>query len=151
MVERQGCTADGGRPLHSVSVIGVITDGSGRVLLLRRADNGAWEPPGGVLELGERIVDGLLREVREETGLDVAADRLTGVYKSMSHAVVEMVFSCRVVGGTLTTSEESVEFVWATPRLVAELTTEAFNARVVDAVSAEGAPKIREHDGYRLL
>jgi 8-oxo-dGTP diphosphatase len=52
-------------PRHSVSVSGVIPDDHGRVLLIRRRDNQRWEPPGGVLELGETIHDGLRREIRE--------------------------------------------------------------------------------------
>ena len=42
-------------PAHSVSVAAVITDDHGRALLIQRRDNGSWEPPGGVLELGESI------------------------------------------------------------------------------------------------
>jgi 8-oxo-dGTP diphosphatase len=68
---------------HSVSVAGVITDGHGRALLTRRRDNQQWEPPGGVLELGEGIHNGLRREVREETGLIVEPDTLSGVFKNM--------------------------------------------------------------------
>lgn len=56
---------------HSVSVAGVVVNDRGEVLLIQRRDNGHWEPPGGVLEFGESIRDGLRREVREETGLDV--------------------------------------------------------------------------------
>jgi len=51
---------------HSVSVTAVITDDRGRALLIQRADNRRWEPPGGVLEPGEAIPDGLRREVHEE-------------------------------------------------------------------------------------
>lgn len=40
---------------HSVSVAGAIVDDAGRALLIRRRDNGRWEPPGGVLEAGETI------------------------------------------------------------------------------------------------
>ncbi len=69
---------------HSVSVAGVITDDHGRALLIQRRDNQRWEPPGGVLEPGETIYDGLRREVREETGLEVEPIALTGVYKNMN-------------------------------------------------------------------
>jgi 8-oxo-dGTP diphosphatase len=80
---------------HSVSVSGVITDDHGRALLIQRRDNHRWEPPGGVLELAESIEDGLRREVREETGLDVEPGTLSGVYKNMSRGIVALVFRCQ--------------------------------------------------------
>jgi 8-oxo-dGTP pyrophosphatase MutT (NUDIX family) len=58
-------------PRHSVSVAAAIVDESGQLLAVRRRDNGHWEPPGGILELHETIPAGLVREVREETGLEV--------------------------------------------------------------------------------
>jgi ADP-ribose pyrophosphatase YjhB (NUDIX family) len=65
-------------------VTGIVTDEHGRALLIQRRDNHQWEPPGGILELDESIDDGLRREVREETGLDVEPVALTGVDKNMS-------------------------------------------------------------------
>src|SRR3954452_21991774 len=94
-------------PKHSVSVAAAILDDQGRFLVIRRADNGHWEPPGGVLELDETITDGLVREVREETGLQVRPLALTGVYKNMRRAIVALVFRCEVVGGTARTSHEA--------------------------------------------
>jgi 8-oxo-dGTP pyrophosphatase MutT (NUDIX family) len=64
-------------PCHSVSVAGAVIDGEGRVLAIRRRDSGHREPPGGVLELEETVEDGLVREIREETGLTVLPERLT--------------------------------------------------------------------------
>lgn len=141
----------GKRPRHFVSTIGVVVDTAGRVLLQRRQDNGAWEPPGGTLELDERITDGLIREVLEETGIRVEPVVLTGVYKSMTHAVIEMVFLCRMTSGTLAISPESTELTWADRDLITALTTEAFTARILDALTYGGRPAIREHDGFRLL
>jgi 8-oxo-dGTP diphosphatase len=85
---------------HSVSVAAVVVDDIGRALLIRRRDNGHWEPPGGVLELGEKIIDGLRREVAEETGLHVEPSALTGVYKNMTQGIVALVFRCSQAGGT---------------------------------------------------
>src|SRR5215471_18025848 len=93
-------------PKHSVSVAAVITDDHGRALLIQRRDNRHWEPPGGVLELAESIHDGLCREVREETGLDVEPLSLTGVYKNITRGIVALVFRCKVTGGNLTTNDE---------------------------------------------
>lgn len=55
-------------PRHSVSVTGIVLRGDGRVLAIKRSDDGRWVPPGGVLELGETPQDGVVREVYEETG-----------------------------------------------------------------------------------
>ena len=98
---------------HSVSVSGVIPDDHGRVLLIRRRDNQHWEPPGGVLELGEAIHDGLRREIREETGLDIEPDALTGVYKNMPRGIIARVFRCKITGGHLTPNDEVTAFHWA--------------------------------------
>jgi ADP-ribose pyrophosphatase YjhB (NUDIX family) len=88
-----------------------IRDGVGRVLLQRRGDTGDWGLPGGAMELGERIDQTVLHEVREETGLEVEPVRLIGVYSDAAFwftyphgdqvKVVSMLFDCRVVGGRL--------------------------------------------------
>ena len=114
---------------HSVSVAGVITDDHGRALLIQRADNHRWEPPGGVLELGESITDGLRREVREETGLDVEPIALTGVYKNMTRGIVALVFRCKITGGDLTTTDEASAFRWATDNQIANLMDPAYAAK----------------------
>ena len=49
----------------------IIRDKDGKILLIRRRDNGKWDLPAGGIELGESISDCLIREVREETGLEV--------------------------------------------------------------------------------
>jgi 8-oxo-dGTP diphosphatase len=140
-----------GTPVHSVAVAGVLIDEQGRALLVRRRDNGRWEPPGGVLQPGESIWDGLRREVLEETGLQVEPDRLTGVYKNMSRGVVALAFRCTVTGGQLTVNEEATEFRWAHPAEIPSLTNEMFTARLLDGYRADPAPVIRHHDGTRLL
>ncbi len=138
-------------PRHSVSVAAVITDDHDRALLIQRADNGHWEPPGGVLELGETIEDGLRREVREETGLEIEPVALTGIYKNMSRGIIALVFRAKVTGGQLATTNESADFRWVTPAEVSELATEAYAVRVIDAVRSEHAPAVRAHDGTELV
>ena len=84
-------------PRHSVSVAAAIFDDSGeKVLLIKRRDNGNWEPPGGILELDEAIEDGLRREVLEETGAEIDVGPLTGVYKNMNRGIVALVFRCEL-------------------------------------------------------
>ncbi len=136
---------------HSVSVTGIITDDEGRALLIQRRDNHRWEPPGGVLELHESIEEGLRREVREETGLDVAPVGLTGVYKNMNRGIIALVFRCKVTGGQPTTSDETESFRWATETDIRELASEAYAIRVLDALHDHATAAIRQHDGMHLL
>ncbi|MEU9888621.1 NUDIX hydrolase [Sphaerisporangium sp. NPDC051011] len=136
---------------HSVSVAGVIIDDQGRALLTQRRDNGHWEAPGGVLERDEDIITGLLREVREETGLDVEPVTLTGVYKNMTRGIVALVFRCKLISGHLTETDETRSFRWVTADEVRTLASEAFAVRVLDAMRNDPTPAIRHHDGTHLL
>lgn len=63
-------------PLPLPGVIAVVLDEHDRVLLVRRRDTGDWALTTGCLELGEQPSDGAMREVREETGIDVTVERL---------------------------------------------------------------------------
>jgi ADP-ribose pyrophosphatase YjhB (NUDIX family) len=134
-----------------VSVAGVVVDDDGRALLIQRRDNHRWEPPGGVLELGESINDGLRREVREETGLEVEPVALTGVYKNMKRGIVALVFRCKVVGGQPSVSDETEAFRWSTGAEVSNLASEAYAVRVLDALREPGPAAVRKHDGEQLL
>ena len=69
-------------PANSVvpSTTAVVTDDQDRIVLIRRRDNDLWALPGGGMDLGDSIVDTAVREVKEETGLDVEVTGLIGVY-----------------------------------------------------------------------
>ncbi|MBW8700835.1 CTP pyrophosphohydrolase [Streptomyces sp. MBT84] len=136
-------------PLHSVSVAGVVVREDGRLLAIRRADNGTWELPGGVLELNETPEAGVAREVLEETGIHVEVDELTGVYKNTTRGVVALVFRCKPSGGTERTSTESTAVEWLTPDEVNERMAEVFAVRLLDALDGNG-PHVRSHDGKHL-
>ncbi|MCX5235949.1 NUDIX domain-containing protein [Streptomyces prunicolor] len=135
-----------------MSVAGVIVDDHGRALLIKRRDNGKWEPPGGILERDETIPEALQREVLEETGIKIAADAtLTGVYKNMTGLIVSLVFRCETADGTPTTGTETRALRWATREEVSELADEAYAIRVIDALDAASPPAIRAHDGVKLV
>ncbi|MFF4186910.1 NUDIX hydrolase [Streptomyces sp. NPDC001691] len=136
-------------PLHSVSVAGVVVRDDGRLLAIRRADNGTWELPGGVLELDESPEEGVRREVQEETGIHVEVDELTGVYKNTTRGIVALVFRCKPAGGVERTSSESTAVDWLTPEEVAEWMSEVYAIRLLDALDGAG-PHVRSHDGKRL-
>ncbi|OHV66825.1 NUDIX domain-containing protein [Pseudofrankia sp. BMG5.36] len=89
----------------------VVPDGQGRVLLIRRSDNGKWALPGGQMDVGERLADSAVREVKEETGLDVEVVRILGLYSDPRHVIAyddgevrqqfAVCFETRVLGGQL--------------------------------------------------
>lgn len=136
---------------HSVSVAAVITNDDGNVLVIKRRDNGAWQLPGGVLELNETIDDGVIREVREETGVQIKPIRLTGIYKNMNLGVVALVLRAELISGQPQPTDESAEVAWWTPDQVAAQQSEAFGIRILDALRDTYIPAIRHHDGTNLL
>ncbi|MET9698466.1 NUDIX domain-containing protein [Streptomyces sp. NPDC006529] len=137
-------------PRHSVSVAGVVVRDDGRLLAIRRADNGAWELPGGVLELEETPEEGVRREIREESGIEVEVAELTGVYKNVTVGVVALVFRCKPSGGAERTSDESTAVQWLTPEEVSERMSGVYAIRLLDALDGDG-PHVRSHDGRQLI
>lgn len=139
-------------PRHSVSVTGIVVREDGRVLAIQRRDDNRWVPPGGVLELSETPMDGVAREVLEETGIEVHADRLTGVYKNMNRGVVSLAFRCSVVGGGQDHATcEAQQVAWLTVEQAKRDMVQARAIRVTDALSPGNSPAVRVHDGTNLL
>ena len=135
----------------SVSVAGAVVRDDGKVLAIRRRDNGHWEPPGGLLEPGETALEGLKREVLEETGYAVVPGPLTGVYQNMERDIFALVFRCSVAGGGARSGDETMDIEWLTPEVVAERMTEAYAIRVLDALAIHASAAVRSHNGQELL
>lgn len=82
---------------------GAVIDDNGRILLIRRADNGKWAMPGGALEVGETPSAGVIREVHEETGMTVESVALVAIHDSRfchtptRHHLYHLTFLCRPV------------------------------------------------------
>lgn len=70
------------------AVFALVRDEFGRVLLVRRADSGNWEAPGGRVDPGESAINALLREVHEESGVTVKVVGVSGVYCDPGHVLV---------------------------------------------------------------
>jgi len=91
----------------TIGVFGILLDAQQRVLLCHRRDFDLWNLPGGGLEPGEAPWEGVTREVREETGLDVVVERLAGLYSKPENDEVVFSFVCRAVGGALCLTDEA--------------------------------------------
>lgn len=98
-----------GPTLWKLGAFVTLFDAERRVLLVRRRDYPVWNLPGGKAEDGETPWDAAVRETREETGLDVEINRLTGVYSKPKRGTIVLNFEGRIVGGRLIPTEEGAE------------------------------------------
>ena len=107
---------------HFVSVAGLVTNDDGDILLIKSPRRG-WEYPGGMVEPGETFQEALLREIKEEAGIDVEISGFIGLCKNIEKDVVNIDFACKAVGGDLATSDESTEVLWVKKEEVLNLIT----------------------------
>jgi ADP-ribose pyrophosphatase YjhB (NUDIX family) len=105
-----------------VAVTAFVLDERSRVLMIRRTDSGRYAIPGGAQEIGETIGAAVVREVAEETGIDVEPTGIIGVYSDPEHVIAfadgevrqefSICFRARQIGGAPRTSNESSEVAW---------------------------------------
>jgi mutator protein MutT len=110
-------------PAQPVVSVGAVIVDDGRVLLIKRGQpplQGRWSLPGGVVELGETLQEALVREVREETGLDVEVGPVVEVLERIEreddarveyHYVI-IDYRCRVRGGRLACGSDAADAQW---------------------------------------
>lgn len=128
----------------------VVVDHRGYVLLQRRADNGLWGIPGGLMEPGEEPAQTARRETYEETGLHVHIDRLVGVYAGPSFvvtypngdrsAIVSILFLAHPVDADATPyprDGEATDVQWFPPDSLPENLPERHASRIRDALSGQ--------------
>jgi mutator protein MutT len=125
-----------------VGVGGIVLDAD-RVLLVRRGREplkGIWSIPGGKLELGETLRDGVRRELREEVGLEVQVREMVEVFERISfdeegraaYHFVLIDFLCECMAGTATADDDVDEVAWVERN------------RISDYETTDGAPAVIE-------
>jgi ADP-ribose pyrophosphatase YjhB (NUDIX family) len=138
----------GHQRIMQVRSCGFVQDEHGAILLCRRADVMLWDVPGGTISLDETPVQGLTREVQEETGLHLAADRLIGVYAGPDFhwtypngdqaQILALLFAARAVGGELKRSgHENVNIGFFQPSQLPPLLTRT-KRMIADALAGKG-------------
>jgi 8-oxo-dGTP pyrophosphatase MutT (NUDIX family) len=139
----------------AVGCTAALLDAAGqRLLLTRRRDNGLWCLPGGHMEPGESAAEACVREVREETGLEVRVTRLIGVYSS-PHVLLEyrpdrreqmvgLCFAAEPIGGTLGLSDETTAADYFTAAAITALDVLPHHIeRIADAFAGQVAAFVR--------
>lgn len=107
------------------SVTAVVVNERDEILLIHKTDNDLWALPGGGHDVGESIATTVVREVKEETGVDVEVTGIVGLYTDPRHVMAyddgevrqqfSICFTTRLLGGQLATSSESKEVEWVAP------------------------------------
>ena len=135
-----------GAPL--VIVQGVVLSEAG-VLLAVRVEPRGWELPGGNPEAGEGEEAALLREVREETGIEISVGPLVGTYQRsgfLPHTA--RVYRCRPVGGVIAPSLETPRVRWWNPEGVPDTLFPWCRQPLRDALDHLEKPVVRhQHQG----
>ena len=117
-----------------IGVGAVIDDGAGRILLVRHTPQrggfwqGKWICPGGELEFGETIEEGIKREVREETQLEIDLvtplcpfDRIVRSNEKVSLHVIYIDYLARLVGGKLKVGSDIGEAIWVEKKRIPQI------------------------------
>ncbi len=132
----------------------VFDEDNGRILLIRRADNGKWAVPGGYMEAGENFIEACAREVSEETGLQVQVKRLISIYTN-PHILLEYAdgnrwqlailhFEAKILDGELSQSDESTALQFYTLAETTRLDMSLLDHfRVADAFAKQESAIIR--------
>lgn len=130
----------------TLGAFAVIFNEQGQVLMCHRRDRDAWNLPGGAVERREMMNEAVVRETKEETGLEVVVDRFVGVYGKADRDDLVFVFLCRVVAGRLTTTDESDELAFFDPiNLPSNTLARSWQVqRIQDALAGTSPPVFRQ-------
>jgi len=133
--------------LFAIGAFAVIFDDRGGVLLCHRRDLDLWNLPGGAVESGELPTEAVVRETKEETGLDVVVERLVGVYGKADKDELVFAFVCRVTGGRLTVTDEADEYRFFRADAIPSNVSPKQVERIHDAIRQEAQPVFRTQAG----
>ncbi len=139
--------------MKDVGAVATIFDDQGRVLLVHQTYKGRqWAWPGGVVEESEAPWTAVVREVKEETGLDVAVVRLIGVYHIADRNSLGFQFLCRVIGGELRVDGGEIsEAAFFDPAHLPVPMTQPGRQRVADALANCVEPFFREFERLEIV
>ncbi|MEO4054677.1 NUDIX hydrolase [Solibacillus sp. CAU 1738] len=143
-------------PTHIVAVGGIVENEQGEILLVKTI-HGGWVFPGGQVEIGENLIEALVREVKEESGIDIEVIHLlsvisnTGTHKwhdGITDVPTKLMldFVCKYKRGDLCTSEETTASSWVTKEKVLDyISAPAIRARYQKYLDFNGTINYTEY------
>lgn len=148
--------------LHLPAVSIVVTDEAGRVLLVKQAEDSKWSIPGGMVEPSEVPSDAAVREMKEETGLDVELTSVVGVFGGEAFvntypngdvaSWVETTFRARVIGGELRPEPgETLDLRYFSKKEAFSLDLKPYMIEILEAVFRHDASPYFQRSGTQLL
>ncbi|WP_316569406.1 NUDIX hydrolase [Neobacillus sp. YIM B06451] len=143
-------------PTHIAAAGGIVENTQGEILLVKTHNQG-WVFPGGQVEVGENLIDAVIREVKEESGIDVEVSHLIGVYSNTATykwydgvtdvpTKVMFDFVCKFVGGELGISDETTDSKWVPKESVLDyIETPAIRTRYQAYLDFDGKTTYMEY------
>ena len=130
-------------PSQPVVGVGAVILQGDAVLLIQRGNEplkGIWSIPGGALEVGESLIDGVRREVREEVGLEIEVGAIVEVFERITrdqqgavrYHYVLVDFVCRPTGGALAAADDADDARWVTASELATIEVTAGTPAVIE-------------------
>ena len=140
-------------PTHIVAVGGIVRDGAGRVLIAKSKRHGFWEFLGGQVGNGENLEEALVREIKEESGIEARVVCLAGIYSNVQSYTdpklgfvptkLMLDFICEYISGTPTDSNETESVKWVSPDEALDLiSADSYGIRLGNMLDYDG------HVGY---
>jgi mutator protein MutT len=135
-------------PEQPIPCVAAVIIHDGKVLLTKRGNEpgyGKWGLPGGVVELGEKVEEAIIREVYEETGIKVEPLKILAVLDSIRidneqkirfhYVLIE--FLCRYIHGCVTSSDDALDARWVSAKKLDEVDIMSFTKNFIEKVILE--------------
>lgn len=131
-------------PRHKLAVTCMVLNNEHQILLVKSFKRG-WEFPGGFVEQGESLRAAAVREVKEESGIDIQVTGFYGIDQNVVNSTCIVIFEGRAIGGKLTQSDENQDVgFFSIDDSQRMITLEAFRQRISRCLNQKEHPFVHE-------
>ncbi|MDX5474727.1 MAG: NUDIX hydrolase [Bacillaceae bacterium] len=131
-------------PKHIVSAAVIVLNEQNEILLIKGPRRG-WEMPGGQVEEGEPFTAAAIREVKEESGVDIEILKFCGIFQNVNDSICNTLYLGKPIGGELTTTPEALEVGYFPIEQALEMVTwKNFRERIELCLKEESHPFLVE-------